>query len=447
MSSLFNRQMRELLLIGLPIVLLVVGAFALAYQFVEPAPPKTIVMATGGARSGYTLAAREYQKTDGLVGSGIKLEIRETAGSIENIAKLMDPKSDVSVAIVQGGLLNTNDHPSLVSLGQIFVEPMWVFLRADLDISRLSELAGRKISAGADGSGTRVLAVKLLETSKLDASKVTIVPVAGAKAGDALIAGEIDAAFFTFAPESELAQKLLRSPKVKLLDMKQAEAYTRHHPYLSRVVLPAGVIDFQANIPATDTTLVAPIASLIARSDIHPAHVSLLVDAAKTVHSRPGLLQKPGEFPIALSAELPLSADAARAHKNGLGFLQRYLPFWLATFLDRMLIMIIPLATILLPLFKIVPMAYQWSIRRRIMFWYDELKKLERQVRADRSAVQIPAYRDEIHRIEEAVAIIPVPMMYSDQLYSLRSAVELVRQKISAMDGSRRGPVEPSAIV
>jgi TRAP transporter TAXI family solute receptor len=423
-------QLREILLIAVPTVAVVIGAFALAYQFVEPAPPRQLTIATSGPKSAYTLYAEEYRQ--GLAKAGITLDIRHTAGSMENIDLLQDPKANVQAAIVQGGIAKSEKNPGLVSLGRLFVEPLWVFHKADLKIDRLADLKGLKVSAGAEGSGTRVLALSLLASSKVDTA-VSMAPVAGMKAADQLVAGEIDVAIFTLSATSEIAQKLLRSPSVKLLDMRQAEAYTRLHPYLSRIVLPAGVIDLAANIPAQDTTLVAPVATLVARADIHPALVTLLVEATKAVHHEPGLFQRANEFPQAVEAELPLHADAARVHKNGPPFLQRYLPFWLATFLDRMLVMIIPIATILLPLARLAPMVYQWSIRRRIMFWYDRLKQLEAQVRADTARARLAEHVEEMERIEDAVAIIPVPMMYSDQLYTLRSAVELVRQRVSAM--------------
>ena len=101
-----------------------------------------------------------------------------------------------------------------------------------------------------------------------------------------------------------------------------------------------------------------------------------------------------------------------------------------------MRVMIIPIAALLVPMFRVIPMAYQWRIKRRIMFWYDKLKKLERQIRADRSPERVASYHDEIHRIEDAVSVIPIPLAYSDQLYTLRSAVDLVKQRIASMQAA-----------
>jgi TRAP transporter TAXI family solute receptor len=429
MTSNTTLRWREILSIVVPVVAVIVGVVALAYQFVEPAPPRRIVMSTGSAASSYTKYAEQYAKH--LARSGVTLEIRTSAGSIENLERMLDAKSGVQLAIVQGGVADPVNHPGLVSLGRAFIEPMWIFHRAGLKIGSLAELKGLKIAVGPEGSGTRALSVKLLSASKIDNATATILGPKSADAADQLIAGDIDAAFFTMAAASELAQKLIHAPTVSILSLKQADAFTRVFPFLQKIVLPAGVTDLGANLPADDVSMIAPVASVVARQDLHPALVSLIIEAMKEVHAKAGLFQKANEFPQGVEADLPLHADAARFHKTGLPFLQRYLPFWLATFIDRTAILLIPIATISLPLIRILPMIYQWRIRRRILFWYDRLKKLEAKVKADSSVEALPTHVAEIDRIEDALSVIPVPFMYSDQLYNLRSAVELVRQKIA----------------
>jgi TRAP transporter TAXI family solute receptor len=428
---LSRSRWREVLAVGLPLLVLLVGAFWLAFQFVQPAPPRRVVMTTGSEQGAYHAFGKKYQAA--LAKAGITLELKPSAGSMENIARLNDPKSGVSVGFVQGGLTSSETSPDLSSLGRTFLEPLWIFHRADLKIDLLSGFAGKRIGVGPEGSGTRVLAMGLLKSSGITADNSTFLPQPSKDVVDLLLSGKADAIFLSMAPQSELVQKLLHDTSIKLFNFTQAEALSRLYPYLTRIVLPTGVIDLAANIPAQDVSLVAPGATLVVRSDLHPAIVGLLVNAAKDIHSGPGLFQKPGEYPMALDTELPMDADAARYYKNGLPFLQRYLPFHIAVFLERMMVMIIPVATILLPLIKIVPMAYNWRIKRRIMFWYGKLKSLERQVKTDRSPSHLATYRDEIKRIEEAVSVIPIPLNYYDQVYALRSAVALVHQRIMAL--------------
>ena len=160
--------------------------------------------------------------------------------------------------------------------------------------------------------------------------------------------------------------------------------------------------------------------------------MGLLVDAAKEVHSLGGLFERPGEFPKPRDPGIPMSEDAARTYASGKNILHRHLPFAVASFIERMLVMMLRIATILLPLLKIVPWVYQWRIRSRIYYWYGQLKRLEHDLALDRSDGAKMTYRHRIAKIEDAVSIIPVPSYFSDRLYHLRAAVVLVRQRIAA---------------
>ncbi|MEQ1695612.1 MAG: TAXI family TRAP transporter solute-binding subunit [Hyphomicrobiaceae bacterium] len=422
---------RELTWILLPLALLIAGAFVLAYQFVGPAPPREVTMTTGSERGAYHAFGKQYAAH--LAKAGIKLTLKPSAGTLENLSRLTETTASVHIGLVQGGLANATTHPGLSSLGRLFLEPLWLFHRADLSAERLTDLAGKRIAVGAEGSGTRPLVTAILTASGVTSDNSTFLGSSATDAVSMMANGEADAVFLAMAAESELVQKLLHDKSVKVFNFNQAEALTRLNPYLSKVTLPAGVIDMAANIPEADVTLVAPAATLVVRNDLHPAVVGLLVEAAKEIHAGAGLFKKANEFPQALDTELPIDADAARYYKIGPPFLQRYLPFWAAVFFERMMVMIIPIATLLVPLFKVVPMVYQWQVKRRILFWYEKLKLLERAIKSDRSPAQLARYQDEIHRIEDAVSVIPIPLAYSDQLYSLRSAVELVRQRISGI--------------
>jgi len=429
------RQLRDWALIVGPVLLFIVAGFALAYQYVEPPPPRHVVMTTGNEKGAYYAFGRKY--ADILARSGITLEVRPSAGSIENIARLNDPNSGVQVALLQGGLADGASNPGLSSLGRVFLEPLWVFYRADVKIDRLADMKGMRIAVGPEGSGTRPLVTGMLGISGVDAANATFLGASSAEAAQLLRDGTADVIFFTMAPEADLVRQLLHAPKIKVLSFEQADAFTRLFPYLVKIVLPAGVVDLSENIPAHDVILVAPAASLAVRSDLHPAIVGLLVSAAREVHSGSGLFQRAGDYPQPVDTELGLNENAAHAYKYGPPILQRYLPFGLATFLERMRIMIIPIAGILLPLGRILPMIYQWRIKQRIFRWYDQLKVLERDLRADKSPERLPQYLDRIHKIEDQVSVIKIPRAFSDQLYNLRSAIDLVRQRISAIQSAK----------
>lgn len=434
-------QLREVMFILAPIVAVVLAALWAASQFIEPAPPRTVAIATGGETGGYYGFGKRYAQT--FKRAGIALQVVPTKGSVDNIERLKDAKSGIGLALLQGGIANNKTAPGIVSLGRIFLEPLWVFYRASEPVDRLAAFAGKRIAIGPDGSGTRVLAIELLKANGITQETATLSPASGKQAVDELKAKQLDAIFLAFAPESPVIQALLRDPTLRLLSFSQAEAYTRRFPYLSRIVLPKGVVDLVANIPDRDVELIAPVAALVARDDLHPAIVGLAAEAAKEAHAPGGLFHRIGDFPKAADPEFELSDDAERIYRNGPPFLQRYLPFWLAIFIERMKIMLVPLATLVLPLFKGVPWLYRWRVRRRINYWYGRLKALEAEFAWDNARTQYAEHLAEVHRIDTAVSSIPVPLNYADQYYSLRAAVDLVLQRIETR-GAQAGRAIPS---
>ena len=423
-------QFRELVLVLAPVLLVIAGALWVASRFIEPAPPTKFAISTASQSGNYFATGRKYAEL--LKKSGITLDVQNSAGSPENVKRLLDPTSGVQVALLQGGTTNTQQSPGIVSLGRIYLEPMWVFYRGDPVIDRLADLKGRRLIVGVEGSGTRALALTLLKPNDVGPQNTQFLSLSGADAVHAMINGEADAAFFTSAPSSPQIQTLLRHPELKIMSLAQAEAYTRIFPYLSRIVLPKGAIDLIKNVPPTDVEMVAPMAALVARDDLHPALVSLLVEAAKQVHSPGGLFHKVGEFPKPQDPEFEMSEDAERAYKSGPSFLKRTLPFWLASFAERITLVAVPLAGILLPLIKIGPAIYKWRVRRRLLYWYGRLKALEILVAEDPKSEVLDEQREEVDTIDAAVSTIPVPLAFSDQYYSLRAAIDLVRQRLSA---------------
>ena len=408
--------------LGPAIILALAGCFV-AWQFVNPAPPDTITIATGQPGGAYLLFAERYQAV--LAKEGITLNILETAGSVENLQLLENDGDSVDIAFVQGGIAG---NPELLSLASLYYEPVWVFYRGADTLTRLTELQSIRIAAGEPGSGTQALAMKLLEDNRLNSGD--ILPLGGQQAAEALISGKVDAAFFVASVQSPLVQKLLRRQDIQLMSFARADAYTRLYHSLSTITLPEGAIDLQENIPPHDIMLLAATTNLVARDDFHPALVDLLLQAAEEVHGDGSLFDQPGYFPNDRNLEFPLSDDARRYFKHGPPFLQRYLPFWTANLLDRMKIMLIPLLTLLIPLFKVMPPTFRWQARKKVYRWYRELKDLDVE-----HPEQLPA--DTLHTsirlldaIEEEARKVTVPLSYTDELYNLRLHIDLVRSKL-----------------
>lgn len=420
--------MWDIIKIYVPVGILVAAGFVLAWQFVDPAPPRTVTIATGAEDGAYSAAAREYRKI--LAEAGVNLRIRPTAGSVENLKLLNDPASGIDIAFIQSGAGDPFGAPDLTSLASVFLEPLWVFVRTDRAPERLTGLKGRKIAIGPEGSGTRVLARTLLVASGVDGENSTFLSMSGADAARALEAGEVDAAFFVGARVSETMQRLMRNPQMRLLNFARADAYKATFSYLARVNVPEGALALDTNIPAAPLTLVAPTAALVGRNDLHPAIVDLILGAATRVHRGGDLFSPLGTFPSPDRVDFPLNEDARRFFKSGPTFLRRLLPFGLAVMAERLLIMLVPLITILVPLMKFAPSAYKWNIERKIHHWYRELRRLEARFQADDSPETRTELGLQLDNMQREVGKISVPLSYAEHLYQLRTHIAFMRQYI-----------------
>lgn len=415
-----------------PLVLLCVLAIWAAFFFVRPAPPDTIVITAGPDGSNYRAIAERYQKI--LARNDVKLQILPSQGSLENLKRLGDSAVTVDVGFVQGGVATGMDLSGLVSLGSIFHQPLSIFYRADEVVDRLSQLTGKRLAIGREGSGTRFLSLALLKVNGIEPGGVTeLSELAGAEAAQALVEGRVDAAFLMgdSAPPAVM-RKLVESPGVRIVDFAQAEAYSRRFRYLNKLELPMGSIDFAQNIPDRNLTLIGPTTELIARDDLHPALSDLLIDAAREVHGGASLLQRAGEFPAPVEREFRISDDAARYYKSGKSFLYRYLPFWLANLFDRLVVIIVPIIVLLIPGLKLVPVIYRWRVTSRIYKWYGALLALERDLYAHPEPEEREKLRKRLDSIEQGVNSMKMPIHFADQFYVLRQHIGFVRERLGS---------------
>lgn len=424
--------LRYMLATAWPIVLITAIGFIVAYQFVAPEPPRRITITTGSEAGAYYAYARRYAAV--LAARGITLEVMTSAGSHQNLERL--EKGEADVAFVQGGIgarasSDDDDEPGpLRSLGSVAYEPVWVFYRGEQRVDKLYQLAGRRVAVGEDGSGIRGLALQLLEANDIKPDSPDLLPLAGLTAAEALQQSEIDAAFIVAAQEAPVVQVMLRSPGLRVVGLSQADAYLRRFPFLSKVVLPRGVVDLVRDVPPRDTALLATTANVIVRDDLHPALASLLLQAMTEVNGRGGFFQRAGEFPAYKDQSFPLSTDAARYYQSGPPFLQRYLPFWLAVLVERLFVMILPLVMVLLPLLKFAPAIYSWRVRSKIVRCYGDLKFLENDLRQHYNPPQHQEYVAHLERIENTASTLNIPLAFSDLLYTLREHINLVRDEL-----------------
>jgi TRAP-type uncharacterized transport system substrate-binding protein len=403
----------------------VIAALWAAIDVLRPMPPRTLVMATGPEGSAYHEFGKRYR--DILARAGVELRLKTTAGALENLALLKDPRSNVDVGFLQSGTTSGKVSPGLESLGTVFYEPMWFFYQGIYRGKGAQVLRGRKISIGPEGSGTRELALKVLAMNGVDQSFADLLPLALEESGDKLVRGEIAAALMLTSWDDPVVQRLLVAKGIELVSYPRADAYVALYPYLNKVVLPEGVADLAKNRPSSNVNLFAPKANLVVRKDLHPALQYLLLDAAEQVHFAPGIFHKAGQFPAAESSDLPLSDEARQFYKSGKPFFQRHLPFWLAVLMGRLLVLIIPVVGVIYPLVQVLMTSYDLSMRQRIYRLYGELRFMEKDMESRVAGQSADDLSDRLDQIEEKASRLKVPATYGSMLYTLRDHIVQVR--------------------
>jgi TRAP-type uncharacterized transport system substrate-binding protein len=409
------------------VLAIAVMSWVLTYFF--PAPPTSVTIATAFKGASFDFYGQRYREKFAL--ANVKLELRATEGALENLKLLQDPSSGVQIAFVTGGVSEAEQSPGILSLGTIDHLPIWIFYASAEPIDRLSQLRGKRIAVGPVGSGTRFTAEKILARGGLISENATFVPLAGNKAAEALRDGNVDAAWIMGAPDTSAVQMLVRNPNVRLMSFPMAEAFTRMFPNLARLVLPEGVIDIAEHIPRENVNLIATTSSVLVRSDLHPEIVSLLLQTMLETHRGPGVFHRAGEFPSPSDPDFPVAASAIDFYKNGPSFLQRHLPLWLTVHAQRAMAVLITAIALGFPLFRYLPALYEWHIRRRLLYWYSQLKLLEASIETGPNKDLIQR-RDEIDRIEEAVSRIRFPLAFANQVYDLRGHIDIVRRRLAA---------------
>ncbi|WP_332878251.1 TAXI family TRAP transporter solute-binding subunit [Massilia sp. S19_KUP03_FR1] len=427
-------SLRDFLVAAGPTIVLVATALFAAWWIVDPAPPKYVSMATGQENSAYDAFGKQYLQR--LAKNDIAVTLQPSLGSQDNLQRLIDGKVDI--AFVQSGSAGAAQASAagLESLGSLFTEPVWLFMREPVAVTELTSLRGLRINLGPAGTGVPKLFEQVLDVNGVELQDLKVTSLENTPATMALLDGSIDGLVFSSAPEAPLIQMLLQTPGIRLFNFAQAEAYTRRLPFLSHVVLPRGIVDLGRDIPAQDYHLIAPTATLVARADVHPALIELFVQAASNIHGGTGWFQQQGQFPSPRYTEIPVAPGAAKFYRDGPPLMQRYMRFWLANLFERMGVIAVALAALIIPLSKIVPPLYVWRIRSRVYRWYGQLRAVEQQlaqsVDGEGRAGLCDALLKRLDEIEAGVNQVSIPLAFADSLYGLRNHINFVRQRVRA---------------
>ena len=399
---------------------------------VRSAPPRKLVLTSGPAGSSFERWAEAYKAI--LATHGVTLEVRSSAGSLDNFQRLKAAGSTVDVGFLSGGMAEGTDLHGIESLGSIAYQPLWVFYRSETPITRLAELSGKRLAVGGKGSGTRALALTLLAANGITGAPTTFLERDSEVAANGLLDGRLDAVFLMGDSASlQTLRTLVRSTDVRLFNFVQADAYVRRNGFLNRIELPQGSIDLGKNLPEQDITLVGPTVELVARKGLNSALTDLLLEVAQEVHGKANILQKRNEFPAPQEHEIALSADALRYYKSGKGIIYGAISsFWLANLLNRLLVVIVPVALVLIPAIRFFPLAYKWSVQLQIYRCYRPLLRLERDASGPLTRARATELLQRLDEIENTVDALKVPASFADQFYVLRGHVAFVRQRLTS---------------
>jgi len=420
------KRMRRLMLLG-SLVLLVVCWFVLT--MLKPATQGKIVITTGAPGGIYNNFAERYAQI--LKRDGITLDIRSSSGSVENFDRLRNEDSEFQVGFIQSGTTDATEAPGLQAIAAISYEPIWVFYQGRGDYDRLGQLKGKRISLGVPGSGLRITANDLLTENGITSRNATLIELRGEDAFLQLQEKRLDAAFFIGRVNDPLIHKLLNSG-LKLMNFSQAEALVHKFPSLSKIVYPRGATSLVDDLPAHDVTLLASTAMLVSKESLHPALTYLLLDAANEIHHTPDFFTPRNYFPNQNIENFAISDETRRYFKSGRPFLQRYLPFWLANFLERRFAVLLPFIAVLFGLIQALPRIYDASMKKRLVVWYREIHLLEDEIwhTPNPSVEKLQEWHDEIEEIDANSNQIDIPQRYYGDVYALKQAIRVVRERI-----------------
>jgi len=432
MNLLYQLASRPAILVS--VLMGLIAALFTGIWFILPQPPQTLTIATGFPDGLYSQFANHLKIE--LAKEKITLQIRNTGGSVDNLALINDPNSGIDLAIVQSGVGDPVKYPELLSLAGIFYEPLWVWYRQPAftkeggALTQLSQLQGKRISIGNDGSGTQILSNAILKLNEINADLVKLEKLKPDEAIEKLQKGELDVAFIVAAGEAPILKKFYRIPGIRLMNFDQAEAYTRVLPYLDRIDIPRGIISIAHDQPKQDIRTIASTATLVARNDINPTTVSLLLGTSYDILRNYSRLQKPGQFPSSKGLDFPMDMDAEIFLRDGPSFFYRHLPFWGAVWVERFIKILIPLLIVLIPVFTYLPAIFNLSLKVKLSRLYKILKNIEKRSNSPDNYLLL---HTELLNLEKRIQQIKVSAMQSKEVYDLKAHVALVRHQLEKL--------------
>ncbi len=395
-------------------------------RFIFPAPPQHLRIAAGSQGSYFHDVASTYKTA--LAKEGISLEIVQTLGALDNLQLVNAGKVDLALA--HDGLVQANAEPELRSLGSISYEPIWVFRRKGTPVlNDLTQLKGMRVNIGPEGSGVRFLSLQLLSLSGVTPQNTQFFDVSTMESIELLNSGRLDVGFFMDPPENQNIKSLFTSQEILEVNLKDADAFHRNLRYLHVTPLAASTIDMASAQPASEFRTVSVTNTVVVNRQLHPAIQYLMLSIMDKSHHAPSLISAEGEFPSDKDVGLPLSDEAEIFYEKGMPFLSQYLPFELASIVERLAKSLLPFLLVIFPILKFIPTIIKWHTSRKFSKLYKSLANVEARMRSNSAQLSAAECVSLLNRIEEEIALENLSLS-SSEVYVLREHIELVRGQI-----------------
>jgi TRAP transporter TAXI family solute receptor len=427
MPSFWSPDTRFRTIAWLAAIVLTIVVISVSASWLGGAPPPSkIVLATGQAGGVYDSFGREYAKRLGAL--GLKVELVNTAGSVDNLRRIVAGKADVAFA--QSGtyqVVTDLDH-KVSGLAAIYYEPLWIFVRRGIRIEDKIPYRAGSVSVGPKGSGTEAVAKDILAEEGYDVASPAIVNLTSEEARRQLIAGQLDVAFFVTSYRDPGIMELMRRKDLQLTSFRREVAYTRKFRGLTPLKLAEGLLDLRDNIPPANVTLLSPSAMLVAQENINPRVVELVLKVAQAVHAPGSLIDPAQKFPTLEGMDVPVNEAAETYLTSGESFLSRNLPYRALRWVLLAKILLLPLVAIWVPALRIAPMIANWRKQRWIKRYYAKLRTVETRL----ATAQWPnELRDGINDLEalrgEVQALSrKLPLQQQQDIYHWRLHVSLI---------------------
>ena len=421
-----------------------------AIYFAEPAPPKEINFASGVKGGSYEKLVLKYKEY--LAQYDVKVNIIPTSGPLTNLelirgdaktlAKylpLIKPQDQrIDVALTQAGLASqVEDLDQILYLGSIDYEPIVFMVRRnlvqDITSNEIKSFTQLNVATGELGTGTQAQIARMMALDDAGSINSNIKAMTDEQAVNALLADEIDGMVLVDGVQSNNMQKITQSDQIEILNFPRAQAYRRRLPYLQVLTIPIGSLNLSKNIPSKNLQILSTTTALIARVDTHPAIQYLLARASTDIAGKASFFAESREFPRFFDPSIPHSEIAHNYYLKGSPYLQRFLPYWLAEIIDRLIFIILPFSALAYPILLALPNYRKKRLTRKIWANYERLRQLETEITDHFDQNKIDEYLQLLDNIEAEAVNVKISGSLGADYFKHRQHIHFVRSLIYKM--------------